>query len=128
MTGKLPPPTNAELEILKALWTQGPQTVRDVHEKIRQRRPVGYTTVLKLMQIMAEKGLVIRDETSRSHVYRAAADESVVTRHLVRELVDRAFEGSAARLVMQVLADKPASAKEIREIRDLLDRMNRRAS
>jgi len=128
VTGKLPPPTNAELEILKALWTQGPQTVRDVHEKIRQRRPVGYTTVLKLMQIMAEKGLVIRDETSRSHVYRAAADESVVTRHLVRELVDRAFEGSAARLVMQVLADKPASAKEIREIRDLLDRMNRRAS
>ena len=128
MTGKPPPPTNAELEILKALWTQGPQTVRDVHEKIRQRRPVGYTTVLKLMQIMAEKGLVVRDETSRSHVYRAAADESAVTRHLVRELVDRAFEGSAARLVMQVLADKPASATEIREIRDLLDRMNRRAS
>ena len=126
MTAKLPPPTNAELEILKILWADGPQTVRDVHEKIHRLRPVGYTTVLKLLQIMTEKGLVVRDESERSHVYAAASDETVVTRHLVRDLVDRAFEGSAAKLVMQVLAAKPASTKELREIRNLLDEMNRR--
>jgi BlaI family penicillinase repressor len=91
------------------------------------RRPVRYTTVLKLLQIMAEKGLVDRDETARSHVYLAAVDETAVTRHLVRDLVDRAFEGSAAKLVMQALAAKPASPRELREIRELLERLNRRA-
>lgn len=122
-----PQPTNAELEILKILWSAGPQTVRDVHEEIRQRRPVRYTTVLKLLQIMAEKGLVDRDETARSHIYAAVVDETAVTRHLVRDLVDRAFEGSAAKLVMQALAAKPASSRELKEIRELLERMNRRS-
>jgi predicted transcriptional regulator len=121
-----PQPTNAELEILKILWTAGPQTVREVHEEIRKRRPVRYTTVLKLLQIMTGKRLVERDETARSHVYGAAVDETAVTRHLVQDLVDRAFEGSAAKLVMQALATKPATPRELKEIRDLLDRMNRR--
>ena len=124
----LPQPTNAELEILKVLWAGGPQTVRDVHDEIRRRRPVRYTTVLKLLQIMTEKGLVQRDESARSHVYGAAVDETAVTSHLVKDLVDRAFEGSAAKLVMQALAAKPASPRELKEIRDLLERMNRRTS
>jgi BlaI family transcriptional regulator, penicillinase repressor len=128
VSDRLPHPTNAELEILKLLWTAGPQTVREVHDEIKKRRPVRYTTVLKLLQIMAEKGLVERDETARSHVYGAAADETAVTRHLVRDLVDRAFEGSAAKLVMQALAAKPASSRELREIREMLERLNRRSS
>jgi predicted transcriptional regulator len=116
-------PTNAELEILQVLWSAGPRTVREVHKRIRRRRDVGYTTVLKLLQIMAEKGLVTRDESARSHVYGAAVREQAVKKHLVRDLTDRVFDGSAARLVMQALAAKPASAEELREIRALLDKL-----
>lgn len=116
-------PTHAELEILQLLWTKGPRTVRAVHDDIRRRRPVRYTTVLKLLQIMTEKGLVDRDESARSHIYHPAVKEQVVKKHLVRDLADRVFAGSAASLVMQALAAKPASAQELREIRALLDKL-----
>lgn len=122
--GRMPKPTNAELEILHCLWTLGPSTVRDVQNAIERDRPVGYTTVLKLLQIMAEKGLVTRDESSRSHVYAAVVSEESTKRHLVSDLVDRAFGGSAMGLVMQALSDNPASAEELREVRDLLDELN----
>ncbi|MFN8581206.1 MAG: BlaI/MecI/CopY family transcriptional regulator [Gemmatimonadaceae bacterium] len=119
----LPQPTNAELRILRVLWRNGPSTVRDVYEQL-QPADVGYTTVLKLMQIMAEKGLVKRDATARSHVYRAALLEREAKRRLVADLVDRAFEGSAVGLVMHALQSRPASASELAEIRRLLDHMN----
>jgi predicted transcriptional regulator len=116
-----PTPTNAELELLQELWRRGPQTVRDVHEAVRQGRDIGYTTVLKTLQVMAEKGLVTRDESSRSHVYAAAVPESAVKRRLVSDLLDRAFDGSAAGLVMQALSATRASPEELAQIRELLD-------
>lgn len=120
----LPTPTPAEFEILRVLWRRGPSTVRDVHtalEGSRAARTVGYTTILKLMQIMTEKGLVRRDESSRTHVYRAAAEEDRTKRRLVTDLVDRAFEGSALGLVMHALATRPAAPQEIEQIRALLE-------
>lgn len=119
-----PQPTNAELEILRALWRRGPSTVREVHEGLPKGRPVGYTTVLKLLQIMAEKGLVTRDESARSHVYTPAVTEATTQRRLVSDLLDRAFEGSAMGLVMQALAARPASPDELRQIRDMIDELN----
>jgi BlaI family penicillinase repressor len=116
-----PGPTNAELEILGLLWLQGPQTVKQVHEHIRETRDVGYTTVLKLMQLMAEKGLLTRDESERSHVYHAAVAEKKVKRKLISELLDRAFDGSAASLVQQLLSAKRTSDAELDEIRAILD-------
>ncbi|HJU67759.1 MAG TPA: BlaI/MecI/CopY family transcriptional regulator [Gemmatimonadaceae bacterium] len=117
---KAPPrPTNAELAILTVLWRRGPSTVRDVHEALRD--PVGYTTVLKLLQIMTEKGLVTRDERTRTHVYRAAVSEATTRRHLVSDLVERAFGGSSVALVLQALSNTPASRDELEQIRQLLD-------
>lgn len=116
-----PVPTNAELEILHLLWREGAQTVRDVHDSVRRGRDVGYTTVLKTLQVMTEKGLVRRDESERSHVYEAAIPEGPVKKRLVADLVDRAFDGSAASLVMQALSSKRASPAELKQIRDLLD-------
>lgn len=121
-----PHPTNAEFEILQVLWHRGPSTVRDVHESLGPDRRVGYTTVLKLLQIMAEKCLVTRDESARSHVYRAAVSEEATTRRMVSELLDRAFEGSALRLVMQALAARPASREELQRIRALLDQKQKK--
>jgi BlaI family transcriptional regulator, penicillinase repressor len=123
MPPSTPVPTNAELEILQELWRDGPQTVRDVYDAVREGRDIGYTTVLKTLQVMAEKGLVTRDETDRSHVYRAAVPESAVKRRLVSDLLDRAFDGSAAGLVMQALSAKRATPEEIGLIRDMLDSM-----
>jgi len=125
MTQELPAPTNSELEILHVLWRRGPATVRDVFEEIGSKRDVGYTTVLKLMQLMTEKGLVTRDETNRSHVYLAAVAERQVKRHLVTDLMERAFEGSAANLVLQALASRRASPEEIEQIKALLDQQTR---
>jgi predicted transcriptional regulator len=122
---KVPQPTNAELEILGVLWRDGPRTVREVHERL-ERRDVGYTTVLKLMQIMVDKGLLRRDASARSHVYEAAFPEREVKKRLVSDLLDRAFEGSAAGLVMHALESRPASAAELAQIRSLLDAMNAR--
>lgn len=117
-----PRPTDAELEILRVLWKRGPSTVRDVYEELKQAKPVGYTTVLKFMQIMAEKGLVRRNEEQRTHVYEAMAPQESTQRQLVNDLLDRAFGGSAMQLVMQALSAKRATPAEIREIRQMLDR------
>ena len=121
MTGSTPIPSNSELEILAVLWRKGPQTVREIHPALRRKREIGYTTVLKTLQVMAEKGLVARDETERSHVYRAAVPEKSVKRRLVSDLLDRVFEGSAANLVVQALSAKRASPEDIRKIRKLLN-------
>ncbi|MGJ5818157.1 BlaI/MecI/CopY family transcriptional regulator [Paludibaculum fermentans] len=114
-------PTSAELEILGVLWEQGPSTVRQVHEVLEARKPTGYTTVLKLLQIMSEKGLVAREESARAHVYRAALPRETTQGQLVGDLVDRAFGGSAAELVMRALSTRPASQEELDEIRRMLD-------
>ena len=118
-----PRPTDAELEILRVLWNLGPCTVRQVHDELSQKRDVGYTTMLKLMQIMTDKGLLLRDESERSHVYRAKQKETVTQKQLVKDLVSRAFGGSTEKLVMQALSSKKATAQEIADIRKLLDEM-----
>ena len=114
-------PTDAELAILRVLWARGPSTVRQVAEVMG--RETGYTTVLKLMQIMTEKGLVVRDESQRAHVYEASHSEQRMQRHIVADLVERAFGGSPAKLVMQALSGRKASAAELNEIRELLDEL-----
>jgi BlaI family transcriptional regulator, penicillinase repressor len=121
----LPHPTDGELAILQVLWSQGPSTVRDVHEAMSHNRATGYTTTLKLMQIMAEKGLVKRDESRRTHIYEAAGNADRTRQQLVRSLLDRAFGGSAKALVMQALAANETSAEELIEIRKLLDSLER---
>ena len=116
-----PRPTDAELAILRVLWERGPSTVRTVHDALGRERPTAYTTALKLLQIMTEKGLVRRDESDRTHVYYPRLSEEQTQRQLVRDLLDRAFGGSASKLVMQALATKRASAEELTEIRRLID-------
>ena len=117
----LPRPTDAELAILRVLWQRGPSTVRQVHDALSGERQAGYTTSLKLLQIMTEKGLVERDERDRTHVYRARLGEEQTQRQLVRDLVDRAFGGSASKLVLQALASRRASPEELRDIRKAID-------
>jgi len=116
-----PRPTDAELDILTVLWSRGPSTVRDVHETIAARRPAQYTTILKLMQIMAEKGLVVRDETARAHVYSAARPREWTQQQLAGDLLHRAFGGSARSLLIGALSARKASRKELEEMRRLLD-------
>lgn len=124
MTERQPPrPTDAELSILRVLWSRGPSTVRDVHEELNQRAPTGYTTVLKMLQIMTEKGLVVRDEKQRAHIYQARHSEQKTQRQLLGDLADRAFGGSAAKLVVQALSGRKANAEELNAIRELLDRL-----
>jgi predicted transcriptional regulator len=115
-------PTNGELVILRVLWTRGPSTVREIHEVLASGRGTGYTTTLKLLQIMTDKGLATRQEWGRVHRYEAAASEADTLRQLVDDLVERAFGGSAAKLVMQALTTKRASPDELAEIRKLLDK------
>ena len=112
-------PTDAELGILRVLWARGPSTVREVAEALG--RSQAYTTVLKLLQIMAEKRLVTRDESERTHVYTAAYSEQHTQKQLVADLLARAFDGSAAKLVMQALSSGAASKEELAEIRKLID-------
>jgi BlaI family transcriptional regulator, penicillinase repressor len=122
MEKNLPRPTDAELAILRVIWALGPSTVRDIHEEMLKSQPrLGYTTVLKLLQIMTDKGLVDRDESRRAHVYSGSASAESMQRMLVRDLADRAFGGSASQLVMRALSGRKASAKELAEIRALLD-------
>jgi BlaI family transcriptional regulator, penicillinase repressor len=116
-----PRPTDAELAILRILWDRGPSTVRQVHDILGRERQAAYTTALKLLQIMIEKGLVERDERDRTHVYRARLSEETTQRQLVRDLVDRAFGGSSMKLVMQALASRRASPDELRDIRKAID-------
>jgi BlaI family transcriptional regulator, penicillinase repressor len=118
-----PRPTDAELGILRILWRRGPSTVRQVYEDLERRSLTGYTTVLKLLQIMTEKGLVDRDESERAHVYEARLPEEQTLGQLVGDLLDRAFEGSSSRLVMRALESRPATREELSEIRRMLDMM-----
>ncbi|HKP12229.1 MAG TPA: BlaI/MecI/CopY family transcriptional regulator, partial [Blastocatellia bacterium] len=114
--GSLQRPTDAELEILRVLWQRGASTVREVQEALNEAKATGYTTVLKLMQIMTDKGLVRRDERQRAHVYEAQLAQEQTQRQLVSDLVERVFGGSASSLVMQALASKKTSASELSEI------------
>ena len=115
-------PTDAELGILRVLWTRGPSTVRQIAEALD--REAGYTTILKLLQIMTDKQLVARDESSRTHVYEAAFTENETQRQLVSDLLDRAFNGSSAQLVLQALAAKKATPAELAVIRKMLDQVS----
>jgi len=118
-----PKPTDAELAILKVLWDRGPSTVRQILEVLEKERPTGYTTVLKLLQIMADKGLVTRDRQQRTHVYEARHSASHTQRQLIGELARRAFGGSSARLALHALSTRHASREEISELRRLLDEL-----
>jgi BlaI family transcriptional regulator, penicillinase repressor len=118
---KTPRPTDAELAILRVLWEQGACTVRQVHEALSRDRPAAYTTALKMLQIMTEKGLVRRDVSDRTHVYQPRLSEEQTQRQLVRDLLDRAFGGSSSKLVMQALSAKRATPEELTEIRRLLE-------
>lgn len=113
-------PTKSELEILAILWEKDAATVREVYEIINERKPTSYTTVLKLMQIMFEKGLVTRDDANRAHVYSAKHPQEQTQKNLVSDLLEKAFRGSALKLVQHVLETKPASAEELKEIRKLI--------
>jgi len=116
-------PTDRELTILRILWNNGPSTVRQVNEAMNKHRNTGYTTTLKLMQIMTEKGLLIRDESQRQHVYKPAFTEEKTQKQLVGDLLKRAFSGSAEKLVMRALSAKKVSAKELARIRKMLDEL-----
>jgi predicted transcriptional regulator len=122
MVDRQPPrPTDAELAILRVLWERGPSTVRDVHEELNRDGTTGYTTILKLLQIMTEKGLVVRDEAQRAHIYESRYGEQKTQRQLLTDLADRAFGGSAAKLVMQALSGRKATSEELGAIRELLE-------
>jgi BlaI family transcriptional regulator, penicillinase repressor len=117
-------PTTSELEILRVIWQRGPSTVREVYRTLAVDREVGYSTVLKFMQIMMEKGTLLRDESVRPQVYRSARPRRDTQRFLVRDLITRVFGGSSASLVMQALADQKATPDERRQIRELLDTLD----
>jgi predicted transcriptional regulator len=116
-----PRPTDAELEILTVLWSLGQGTVREVHEAISRRKPAQYSTVLKFLQIMAEKGLVRRNEMQRAHIYEAARPREWTQRQLAGDLLQRAFSGSAKSLMLGALSARKASKEELAEMRKLLD-------
>jgi len=118
-----PRPTDAELALLRVLWSRGPSTVRQVFDAVADSRARVYTTVLKLLQIMTDKGLVRRDESARAHVYAARSPEETTQKQLVRDLVDRAFGGSASQLVLHALSTRKSSKQELSQIRELLDRL-----
>jgi BlaI family transcriptional regulator, penicillinase repressor len=121
MSPELPRPTDAELEILTVLWMTGPATVRQVYDVISRRRPAQYSTILKFMQIMADKGLLLRDEEQRAHVYTPAQPREWTQQQLAGHLLDRAFSGSAKALLIGALSAKRANKAEIAELRKLLD-------
>jgi len=121
MAAEPPRPTDAELEILTVLWSLGPATVREVHDVINRRRPAQYSTVLKFMQIMAEKGLVRRDEKQRAHIYAAARPREWTQRQLAGDLLERAFAGSAKTLLIGALSARKATKEDLAEMRKLLD-------
>ena len=122
MASKRPGPTKGELAILRVLWDGGPRSVRDIQRVLNASKPTGYTTVLKLMQIMTDKGLVERDETQRPQIYRARYSQTQTQRQLVSDLLQRAFGGSVKALVLQALATKKSTPEELQAIEQLLDR------
>ncbi|REL28541.1 BlaI/MecI/CopY family transcriptional regulator [Thalassotalea euphylliae] len=117
-------PTEAELTLLNVLWKIGPATVRQIHEAVSERQKTGYTTVLKILQIMHEKALVIRDESNRAHVYAAANSETQTQSSLIHDLISKAFGGSTSKLVMRAL-NESTSKQEIEDIRQLLDTLDK---
>lgn len=119
-------PTASELEILRVLWARGPSTVREVHEALRAKKSTGYTSVLKLLQIMTEKGTVRRDENQRAHVYEACEPAEKTKRDLASDVLQRVFEGSASQLMLHALAGRPTSREEIKELRRMLDEQERK--
>jgi len=118
-------PTESELEILQTLWTRGLATVREVHEELARTKDVGYTTTLKLMQIMHEKGLVKRDDSMRTHVYQAAVNKEKTQKHLLGKMIDNLFGGSPTQLVIQALGEHKASPEEIEKIQELLNNLKK---
>jgi BlaI family penicillinase repressor len=120
---KTPGPTARELAILGVLWARGPSTVRDVHEALQHEEPTGYTTTLKLMQIMVEKALLVREDDGRRHIYRPALSEEKTQKQLLGDLLDKVFAGSAEKLVMRALAARKVSPRELQRIREMLDKM-----
>ena len=118
-------PTDAELQVLRVLWARGPSTVREVHDALGAEKGTGYTTTLKLLQNMHGKGLALRDDSARQHVYVAAVAEEPTLGALLGRLIDRVFDGSAASLVMRALGARPASPEEARELRRLLARLEK---
>lgn len=127
MTPSPQKPTASELEILRVLWVRGPSTVREVHRALSEKKSLGYTTVLKLLQIMTTKGIVRRNETQRAHVYEAGLPAEQTKRQLAGDMLQRVFEGSASQLMMHALAGKRTSQEEIEEIRHLLDEYERKS-
>ena len=123
---RLQRPTSSELEILRVLWARGPSTVREVHEALSEKKDLGYTTVLKLLQIMTAKGTVRRDEGQRAHVYEACQPATETKRQLVGDVLQRVFEGSASELMIHALEGRRTSRKELEELRRLLDEYERR--
>jgi predicted transcriptional regulator len=119
-------PTASELEILAVLWEKEAATVKDVHEIINKRKPTGYTTVLKTMQIMREKGLVERDDSNKAHVFKAVEAQSETQKSLVTDLIEKVFRGSALKLVQHILEAKPASADELKKIRNMIKKAEKR--
>ncbi|MEM6801533.1 MAG: BlaI/MecI/CopY family transcriptional regulator [Bacteroidota bacterium] len=119
-----PQPTNGELKILRILWAQGSSTVRQINEILNQEKEVGYTTTLKLMQIMHDKGQLSRTKSGKTHIYTALLSEVDTQKHLLDKLKDSLFQGSALKLVMQALGDKKTSADELKQIRDYLDQLS----
>jgi len=118
-------PTASELEILHVLWSRGPSTVREVHDALNEKKAMGYTTVLKLLQIMTTKGTVRRNETQRAHVYEACLPAEQTKRQIAGDMLQRVFEGSASQLMVHALAGSKASAEEIEELRRMLDEYER---
>ena len=118
-------PTASELEILRILWTRGPSTVRKVYDALREKKTLGYTSVLKLLQIMTTKGTVRRNETQRAHIYEACLPAEQTKRQLAGDMLQRVFEGSASQLMMHALAGRRASREEVEELRRLLDEYER---
>ncbi len=128
MSNPLIRPSDGELAILRVLWKRGPSTVRDVLTELSKDRDMGYTTVMKLMQIMVVKGLVARDESARTHIYQAAQEEESTQSFLLKELMDKAFEGSASSLVMRALSSTKADERELDEIQAFLKRLKKERS
>lgn len=116
-------PTKSELEILQVLWEHGPSTVRSVHDELLKQKDVNYTTTLKLMQIMSEKGLLKRDESQMKHIYSVAEEEQKTKAHLLDKFVNTMYKGSASKLVLQLLGNKKASEEELKEIKDILKKL-----
>jgi predicted transcriptional regulator len=123
---QFPQPTDGELEVLRILWTNGPSTVKQVHEVVNKDRPTVYTTTLKVMQVMHEKGLLVRNDSKYRHIYTPALPEEKTKRQLVADFLDKAFSGSTEKLVMHLLSEKKISAKERAKIRKMLDETERK--